>query len=452
MRKRTFAIVTFGCKVNQYESQSIRERCIERGMLPAGAGVSPDLCLVNTCTVTSTADRKSRAAARMLKRRYPGTSVVLTGCLVENECRSVMPQKLHSQGLLTSGKGQRSSPPGLAVCGGMPGDPCEGSKSLPGVDYVVLKRFFPERISGFCGHTRAFLKIQDGCDNRCAYCRVALVRGPLRSIPLHMILDQAKSLVAHGVKEIVLTGICLGKYGAGMRDPVRITRVLKYLEAIPGLARIRLSSIELSDVTADLIAYMASSAKTCPHLHIPLQSGDAGVLTRMNRRYTPGAYFRTLELVRRKIENVCITTDVIVGFPGETRNAFVNTVKAIREACPLRTHVFPFSPRPGTAAFGMADRTAKTEVSARMRAMILAGQESGLLCAAGFTGRRLPVLFEHRGSEDALWHGYASNYLKVRVESVTPLENVILDTLIGDPMVSRGEIECAGVLFDEGER
>jgi len=243
---KTVKFYTLGCKVNQYDTQSIRERFIQRGFKELSDGKPANVYVINTCTVTHKADSESVGFIRKAKRENPKSKLIITGCLVEKDSVSL--------------------------------------SKIKGIDAIISKRFFPESISDFRGRTRAFLKIQDGCNNFCSYCKVTLVRGRSRSRSLEDIIKEANCLVKKGFKELVLTGINLGSYGKDFAQKITIVDVIEALEQIKGLLRIRLSSIEAADVSDELINKISESKKLCRHLHIPIQSGDNKILKKMNRR------------------------------------------------------------------------------------------------------------------------------------------------------------------------
>jgi len=381
---------TLGCKVNQYDTQSIRERFLSLGFKEIHNGRKADVCLINTCTVTRVADRKSRDTIRHCIRENPGARIIVTGCLAEIDNDSLT--------------------------------------GIKGVDYIVGKRFFPVGISKFCGHTRAFLKIQDGCDNFCSYCKVPLVRGRCRSRPLHEIVHEAGRLVQNGYKEIVLTGICLGSYGKDLKPKSDLVKAIEALENIDGLLRIRLSSIEAGDVSDELINKMAESNKLCPHLHIPIQSGDNTILKKMNRKYSRDDYLKLIRKIKKQVPGIAITTDCLVGFPTETQRQFENTVNLLKKIIPLRTHIFPYSEREGTPAAGnFSAKIEREELLKRARHL----KEAALSCTQAYQkkllNKRLPVLFEGRLRQGkGPWEGYTDNYIPVKVKSRRELKNKLL--------------------------
>jgi threonylcarbamoyladenosine tRNA methylthiotransferase MtaB len=378
---KTVKFYTLGCKVNQYDTQSIRERFSERGYKEIYNGRKADVYLVNTCTVTATADSKSRETIRRCIRENPRARIIVTGCLAE--------------------------------------DPGTSLASIRGIDYVLPKRFFPFGISGFSGHTRAFLKVQDGCDNFCSYCKVPLVRGRSRSRPMAEILQEAQRLAENGYKEIVLSGICLGAYGKELKPKIDLVKVIEGLERIDGISRIRLSSIEAGDVSDGLIDKMSKSEKLCRHLHIPIQSGDDQVLKDMNRSYTGQDYLRLIRKIRKKIPMIAITTDCLVGFPSEKEENFRNTLELLRLIKPSRTHIFPYSKRSGTqAALRFKDQVAPTEIKNRIRRLEDIAKKSAASYKKKFVGKTVDVLVEGLFKQGRdLWEGYTDTYIKVLLKS-----------------------------------
>jgi threonylcarbamoyladenosine tRNA methylthiotransferase MtaB len=375
-RSRTIQFITLGCKANQYDTQSIRERFLSRGFREyAGVG-KPGYYLINTCTVTSGADQKSRNLIRRCAQDNPAAAVIVTGCLAERDWGSL--------------------------------------SGIKGVSLIVRKCFFPEGISTFGERTRAFLKIQDGCDNFCTYCKVALVRGRKRSKALGQVIAEAKTLVSHGYKEIVLTGICLGQYGRDIGLRAGLSGVIGPLEGIKGLLRIRLSSIEAGDLSPGLIGCLAKSTKFCRHLHVPIQSGDDGILMRMNRKYTRKKYRDLIFGIKKRIPGIAITTDCLVGFPGETENNFLNTLKLIRDIAPLKVHIFPYSARPGTKSAGYTNEVDPVTMKSRCARLESVAAECRRNFLKGFTGKSLPVLVEGaaKGMPGYL-EGFTDNYIKV---------------------------------------
>ncbi len=393
---------TLGCKANQYDTQSIRERFLGKGYEEADGKTKADYFLVNTCTVTAGADQKSRNIIRRCIKANPKATIIVTGCLAERNWKDLA--------------------------------------DIKGVSLIVKKAFFPEGVSGFSQHTRAFLKIQDGCDNFCTYCKVALVRGKKHSKGISEIIKEARAIVAGGFKEIVLTGICLGAYGEDLSSGGNLIDVIKALEGINGLLRIRLSSIEAGDVSCGLIKHMSASKKLCRHLHIPIQSGDDSILKRMNRKYTSQKYHNLISRIKRDIPGVSITTDCLVGFPGETDENFNNTVNLVNKIFPLKTHIFPYSMRPGTKAAKFGRLVDSKTVNQRCAKLERISAECRDRFMRGFSGKKALVLIEGICKDNPGYlEGLTDNYLKVRLKFKPGLKNALirvkLRNILGDSFV-----------------
>lgn len=388
-RNRTIKFYTLGCKVNQYDTQEMRERLLESGFSESLKAQPADVCLINTCTVTQKADSESLNLIRRSRRENPAAKVIVTGCLAELDGPRI--KKIDGVGLIIKNK--------------------DKDKILSFLNHRAKRK----GITYFKGHTRAFLKIQDGCDNCCSYCKVPLVRGRSRSKPLKEIIQEADALVKNGFKEIVLTGVCLGAYGRDLKSKVSLTDVIDALEPIRGLLRIRLSSIEASDVTPDLIEKIANSTKVCRHLHIPIQSGDNSILKKMNRKYRRRDYLKLIKSLRKYIPEIAVTTDILVGFPGESENNFLNTVDLVRKIQPARVHIFPYSRREKT----VAGESSWPQIDARqIKKRIMRLNRSALSYAINFKkksfGRDLEVLVEGESKNFPLcWEGYTDTYIKV---------------------------------------
>lgn len=379
---------TLGCKANQYDTQSIRERFLSKGFSEV-SNIQPDYFLINTCTVTSGADQKSRSIIRKCIRVNPQAKIIVTGCLAEKDSKSLV--------------------------------------DIQGISLVIKKSFFPEGISTFSQHTRAFLKIQDGCSNFCTYCKVALVRGRERSKSISQVVSEARKLVACGYQEIVLTGICLGAYGRDLSPQKNLVDVIKILGKIDGLARIRISSIEAGDVSAGLIKHLASSKKLCRHLHISIQSGDDHILKLMNRKYTRQKYLNLIARLRRDIPQISITTDCLVGFPGETEENFKQTLELLKKIQPLKVHIFPYSSRPGTKAANFRGAVDSKTIRSRCARVEKLSESCRNNFMRKFIGKDVNVLIENRvkGESNAL-EGVTDNYLPVRLPFKPGLRNKIV--------------------------
>jgi threonylcarbamoyladenosine tRNA methylthiotransferase MtaB len=417
---KTCAFITLGCKANQYDTQVLREVFLRRKgyreVSPGGSDGPADLYVVNTCAVTSTSEVKSRQEIRKAVRLGPDAEVVVTGCYATADPHVlegiegvdwVVDRETLTRSLLDETKIDAEAGTGTDI-GNIPEDIGIGG------------------ISWFEGHSRAFLKIEDGCDAHCSYCIIPSLRGAVaRSKPLEDVVAEARRLAGNGYREIVLTGIHLGAYGRDLRG-VTITDVLKRLNEVEGIYRIRLSSLEASEVTDELIDIMADAdgkGKVCPHLHLSLQSGDDDVLRAMNRRYTAGQYLDVIERVRSRLADPSFSTDVMVGFPGEGPEQFENTLNTCREAGFSRMHIFPYSPRRGTPAADMVNRPGPDEV--KERKMVLDGlkDELALRYKEKFLGKEINVLVEER-RDDGTLSGYSERYVKALFTGPASLPNL----------------------------
>lgn len=405
-RSRTIKFFTLGCKVNQYDTQSIRERFVNAGFKEIDNGRKADTYVINTCTVTSIADRKSRYFIHYAYRQNPKARIIVTGCYTALDSDEIA--------------------------------------KIPGVTHIIknqdkgrIVEILNEHngqnepndigISNFSGHTRVFLKIQDGCNNFCSYCKVPRVRGASRSKPMNKIIQEANRLVRNGFKEIVLCGICLGSYGKDLQSQNNLVEVIEALEKIEGLLRIRLSSIEAGDISDGLIQKMAQSKKLCQHLHIPIQSGDNEILKKMNRNYCREDYLNLIKKIKNTIPEIAITTDVLVGFPDEKDDNFENTVDLIREIMPLRVHIFPYSKRPGTPAAILKDKINPLVIKERISQLASISKKCALDYKKQFLNKNMDVLIEGRSREDnKYWGGYTDNYIKVWVKSDKNLKNQLI--------------------------
>lgn len=336
--ERTARLVTLGCKVNQYETQLVRESLRASGYREATEDESADLCIVNTCTVTNTGDSKSRQVIRQLARKNPGTRTIVMGCYATRDPQTV------------------SELPNVI-------EVVTDKRELPD----VLSRFgivdMPTGISGFEGRHRAFVKVQDGCILKCSYCIIPTVRPGLHSRRPVDIEDELRRLIDNGYREIVISGVHIGHYGIDTNHlkpgtkPERLWDLLRRLDRIPGNWRMRLSSIEMIEVNDDFIRAARDCEHLCPQFHPALQSGSEAVLNRMKRRYRVSGFLKRIDQVRQMLgDDPAMTTDVIVGFPGETDQEFQETLETCRQARFMKVHVFPFSRRDGTQAAEFPDQ------------------------------------------------------------------------------------------------
>jgi threonylcarbamoyladenosine tRNA methylthiotransferase MtaB len=368
--------VTLGCKVNQYETEYVREGLHRIGYRDARPGEAADVCVVNTCTVTATGDAKSRQIIRRLARDNAGARIIVMGCYATRDAEAV------------------AALPGVA-------EVVTDKRELPDLLGRLGVGDVPGGISGFGSRHRAFVKVQDGCLLRCSYCVIPQVRPHMHSRPLGDVVDEVKRLVDNDYREIVLTGIHLGHYGVDhnrtrpKRDWVRLSHLVRRLAMLDGDFRVRLSSIEATEVTRELLDVMGEFAqRVCPHLHISMQSGSERVLRRMRRRWGSKRFIDRCRLVRESLALPALTTDVMVGFPGECDADFEQTCRVVREVGFSKLHIFPFSARPGTPAAEMPDQIPNSVKTQRARELAEIERELRHRYFASLTGWRLTVLAE----------------------------------------------------------
>lgn len=401
----TAAFTTLGCKVNQYETQRILESFEEVGFQVVPFEGPADVYVINSCSVTSVAEAKSRYTARRATRHNPAAKVVVTGCAAQMsvnkgegfDSADVLvpnPEKLDALKWLFRAFPELER----EVAGGKSADESAHSKGVRGA---------PQ------GRSRATVKIQDGCSVFCSYCSIPYTRPGMRSRPATEVLAEVEKLVEMGYREVVLTGVLIGAYGpdSGSGGP-DFEDLVEKIADVPGLDRVRISSIETPQVTDRLIALL-QEGKVVPHLHIPLQSGDDGVLKDMNRRYTQADYLRLCDRLYQEVPDLSITADIMVGFPTESEERFASTMHVCRDARYLKGHVFRFSPRWGTPADKWGDPVSPEEKQRRSVEVQRLTQATGEAHVRRFLGRTMRVLAECKQNKDGLMHGLTDNYIEV---------------------------------------
>jgi len=392
---------TFGCKVNQYETQGVREQFAPKAYQEVEENA--DIYVINTCTVTHGADREARALIRACRRENPHAKIVVTGCYAQKDEKDI----LRLEGVTHLIKQHEKSRIHDILATSTPTEIPYVSPPLQG-----KPRFVPLSISRFKGHTRAFVKVQDGCDYRCAFCKVWVVRGKSVSRPPQDILEEVRRLVRQGFREIVLTGVSLGLYGRDFEKPLQLLDVVREMDRIEGLRRVRLSSIDPIDINDLFIQKLFEAEKCCKQLHLSLQSGDDEVLRRMQRNYTVHDYVTLIQKLRKVQPSFSVTTDIIVGFPGETEAQFENSVALVHQLQFARVHVFPYSHRKGTLAYRYQDRVPSDVVRHRTKIMQEAVQESSVAYRQAFLGKNVWVLVEPQDEKGVL-SGYTEEYVRV---------------------------------------
>ncbi len=407
-----------GCKLNQHELETLQNGFDRRGHTVVGDGEA-DVCVVNTCTVTGSGDADSRKAVRRARRRNPGATVVATGCYAQRR-----PQELAAAGAhLVLGNDRKADL--LELVEGY----LAGEELPPAPVGAPVGRFLEIEGAVTRGRTRGTLKIQDGCDEHCTYCIIPTVRGKGISRPTGEVVRQARKMVEAGYREIAITGVHTGSYGGGSSLPSTLVPLLKELDGIDGLERIRLNSVEPAYVSEALIDHAATSAKFCRHFHIPLQSGDDFVLRRMGRRYRRSDYAATIERIHSVIPDCAIGADVMVGFPGEERVHFENTCSLLRDLPVSYLHVFPYSLRSETPAERLAGHVNRREKAERARELIDLGNGKRMRFHRRLVGRRVyPLVEDRRDRVSGLPLGLTDNYVKVAIDSSRDLARGNIDS------------------------
>jgi threonylcarbamoyladenosine tRNA methylthiotransferase MtaB len=397
MKQKKFAIVTLGCRTNQYESQAYASQLRKLGYTELKEGEGAEICIVNTCTVTASADAHSRLQIRQICRQHPGAKVVVTGCLAELDPQEI--QKIPGVSAVVSNKDKEN----------------------------LLSVIFPEEslpefvIDYFSAHTRAFVKVQDGCNSFCTYCVIPYVRGRSRSREIEEIVIEIKNLVANGYQEVVLTGINIGDFKTLRGE--KLVDLVKAIDRIDGLSRIRISSIDPDEIDEDLISAVIDGEKTCNSFHMVLQSGSNSILKRMNRKYTKQMFLHKAMALREIDPNFTITTDIIVGFPGETEIDFQETLDVMEKVQFAKVHMFPYSPRQRTRAALFLNRVPHPVMEQRKQIVLRHAEKIAFSMRDSYIGKRVKVLMESDG------FGHTENFLPVRC---CGKENTIV------------EVECIG--------
>lgn len=390
---KKFKIITLGCRTNQYESQAYHDQLKALGYSAAEEGEQADVCIVNTCTVTESADSSSRHEIRQLARQHQGSKLIVTGCFAERQPEIV--GKIEGVTHVVSNKEKEN----------------------------LLSVVFPEEewpefsIKRFEAHTRAFVKVQDGCNSFCTYCIIPYVRGRSRSRTVDEVVREVESLVANGFKEVVLTGINVGDFDGNKTEeetPDRLADLIRAVDKVPGLKRLRVSSIDPDEVDDDMIDAIVNGKHTCHSMHIVLQSGSNVILKRMNRKYTRQVFMSTIDRLRQVCPDFTFTTDIIVGFPGETEADFADTLAVMKEVKFAKVHMFPYSDRPRTRAALMPNKVPHDVIKQRKQQVMRLAEQTAYELRQNYIGRTMTILTEGgdkaRPGEIA---GHTDNFLMV---------------------------------------
>lgn len=412
--KKTFKIATLGCRTNQYESQAYQDQLISLGYRPAAEGENAEICIVNTCTVTESADLQSKHDVRQLAKENPGTQIVVTGCAAEQNAEIFQAYEGVKHVILNKQKDQ------------------------------VVQTLFPEEevpefsIKNFDAHTRAFVKVQDGCNEFCTYCIIPYVRGRSRSRSIAEIILEVKDLIANGFKEVVLTGINIGDFDGNPAEgspAASLADLVRAVDQIPGLERLRVSSIDPDEVDDDLADAILNGKHTCHSMHIVLQSGSNVILKRMNRKYTRQIFMNTIDRLRAADPAFTFTTDVIVGFPGETERDFEDTLEIMQAVRFAKVHMFPYSERKRTRAALMPNKVPPEIIKQRKQAILRASEQHAFELREQFVSQRMTVLTESaHANRPGEITGHTENFLTTWIAGdFEPNELIEVDLIQNTP-------------------
>jgi len=417
--KNTVGFYTLGCKVNQYDTQAMIEQFKARGYRIVDFNQKADIYVINTCTVTNLADRKSRQMIRKAHRANSDALIAVVGCFAQRAANEAI--KIPGVKLVLGTQHRKE------IVDFVERVQKTGQSIVNVNDIMKAKDFEDTPISSYQGRTRAILKIQEGCNQFCSYCIIPYTRGPIRSRHPGDVLQEVCRLVEAGFKEIVLTGIHLASYGTDLQG-ANLVSLLQDINSVQGLARIRLGSLEPNYINDDFIKGIQDLEKVCSYFHIPLQSGSDTVLKRMNRKYTAQEYAEAIEKIRQYYPEAAITTDVMVGFPGETDSEFQESLEFVKRIGFSRLHVFQYSPREGTLAANMSSQVPADEKEKRSQRLIETGHQLAQQYMEHFVNRVEKVYFEQRYPDSSdFYEGYTEHYVKVRVHSNKDIRGLILD-------------------------
>ena len=412
------AIYTLGCKVNQYETQAIEQELTGRGHTLLPFEESADAYIINTCTVTAVSDKKSRQMIRRARKENPNAIVAVCGCYAQTKPEEVAALSVD----LVSGTGDRMKFLDLLE------NAVREKEPVLAVDEALRRRVFEVLpAGGMAARTRAMLKVEDGCVNFCSYCIIPYARGPVRSLPLAVAVEQTRQLKQEGYREIVITGIEISSWGQDFRNGTSLIDLLEAVSEAAGEMRLRLGSLEPRTITEEFCRRAAQLPNLCPHFHLSMQSGCDATLRRMNRKYDTARYRQSVELLRQYFTHPAITTDLIVGFPGETEEEFAQTLDFIRQCRFAEMHIFSYSIRTGTPAATMAQVSGPVKDQRASQAAAVA-REMQMEYLAACVGQVFPVLYEQE--REGRYCGHAPNYASVAVPTGSAQHNAVLPTRI----------------------
>ena len=420
------ALHNLGCKVNAYETEAMQEMLEHAGyeIVPFQEGA--DIYVINTCTVTNIADRKSRQMLHRARKMNPDAVVVAAGCYVQAQaekqvidpCIDIVLGNNKKQDLLTALQAYEEAHGDLREV----------------IDINHTKEYEKLHLTKQGEHTRAYIKVQDGCNQFCSYCIIPYARGRVRSRAKEDVVAEVTDLAKNGYQEVVLTGIHLSSYGIDFENEDNLLSLIRAVHEIEGIKRIRLGSLEPRIITEEFVQAIAALPKMCPHFHLSLQSGCNETLKRMNRRYTSEEFYEKCEILRKYFEKPALTTDVIVGFPQETEEEFETTYEFLKKICFYETHIFKYSKREGTKAAVMRGQIPEQIKAKRSARLIELGEKNRRAYEESFLGKTVEVLVEEKSDVNGkeMWTGHTKEYMKIALESEKNLQNCILNVQIKD--------------------
>lgn len=420
------ALHNLGCKVNAYETEAMQEMLEHAGyeIVPFQEGA--DIYVINTCTVTNIADRKSRQMLHRARKMNPDAVVVAAGCYVQAQaekqvidpCIDIVLGNNKKQDLLTALQAYEEAHGDLREV----------------IDINHTKEYENLHLTKQGEHTRAYIKVQDGCNQFCSYCIIPYARGRVRSRAKEDVVAEVTDLAKNGYQEVVLTGIHLSSYGIDFENEDNLLSLIRAVHEIEGIKRIRLGSLEPRIITEEFVQAIAALPKMCPHFHLSLQSGCNETLKRMNRRYTSEEFYEKCEILRKYFEKLALTTDVIVGFPQETEEEFETTYEFLKKICFYETHIFKYSKREGTKAAVMQGQIPEQIKAKRSARLIELGEKNRRAYEESFLGKTVEVLVEEKSDVNGkeMWTGHTKEYMKIALESEKNLQNCILNVQIKD--------------------
>lgn len=430
------AFSTLGCRVNTYESEAMAEKFVREGYEIVDSSEKADVYVINTCSVTNMGDKKSRQIIGKARRLNEEAIIAAVGCYSQIAPDEVSAIEGVDVVLGTRNKGD------IVYYVNKARD--EQKQQIQVAEVLKNKEFEDLSIADYQDKTRAFLKIQDGCNRFCAYCLIPYTRGAVCSKDFNKVMQEIKDLASHGFKEIILSGIHTASYGVDLEEKVSVVDILEAIENIDGIERVRIGSIDPTFFTEDVVKRIVCLKKLCPQFHLSLQSGCDATLKRMNRRYSSKKYEEIVNLLRDKIKDVSITTDVIVGFPGETDEEFNETYEFLKRIKLTKTHIFKYSQRTGTKAYSMENQVDGTAKDKRSKILIELNKVNEKNFTKSYTGKTLDVLFEEKYSKEENYYvGYTKNYIRVIAKADCDISSKILNVKIENAQgeIAKGTLE-----------